>query len=77
MWQREKIDSCLYSGQILSPIASCRSVSLRFSFYHQPLWLPGKRENRGEEMRAREKYATYTAVQDEIWTAESIMSFLV
>ena len=25
------------SGQILTPIASCKNASLRFSYYHQPL----------------------------------------
>ena len=30
--ETKKIDSCSYSGQILSAIASCKSASLRFSY---------------------------------------------
>ena len=36
--KRKKIDSFSYSGQILSPIPSCNNATLRFSFYHNPLW---------------------------------------
>ena len=35
--KKKKIYSCSYSGQI--SIASWTSVSLRFSYKHQPLWL--------------------------------------
>ena len=36
MWpiREKKIDSCSYNGQIWS----CKNASLRFSYYHQPLF---------------------------------------
>ena len=41
LWQiliQAKMRPIKESGQILSPIASCKNASLRFSFYNQPLW---------------------------------------
>ena len=41
MWPIKEIENkqLLLSAQILFPIVvSCRNESLRFSYYHQPLW---------------------------------------
>ena len=39
--KRKRIESCSYSGQILSPIASCKNPSLRFSkLISTPLDIP-------------------------------------
>ena len=51
--EKENRQLLIYSGQIISPIASCRNASLRFSYSHRPLWFGlGKQ---GENLRLKKE----------------------